>query len=135
MYRRLFALALAAGVLAAPTGCRTSCGDRPGLCTSRARSEATGQTVGQGCGCFDAVTGQPVPCPPEAPGTLLPGGSPYPIPGGLPPGAQPPRFDELPMPGPADRIPNTAVPVPAPAGASLPYPVSPGVPVKVTPNR
>ncbi len=86
-------------------------------------------TAGQGVGCFDAVTGQPVPCPPET-GMVVPGGAPYPI-----PGATGPRPDELHMPAPSDLLRPQAVPVPAPGDASLPYPASPGVPVKVTPNK
>jgi hypothetical protein len=131
MSPRLSAFALAAGLIAAQLGCN-SCGDRPGWCTSRARTQSAAVPVGRSSGCFDAVTGQPVPCPPEAPGAFAP--SPYPIPGA--PGQ---RFDELPMPSPADMIrppavPSTAPP-PPPGEASLPYPISPGVPVKAGPNK
>ena len=134
MSRRLSAFVLAAGLVAALTGCHTSrCGDRPGWFTSRAKTDACGQTVGRNGGCFDAATGQPVPCPPDGVGTVLPGGAgPYPLPGGALPGGAFPRPDELHMPSPADMIrpPFPAVPVPAPGDASLPFPASPGVPVK-----
>ena len=134
MSRRLSAFALAAGLVAAQFGCN-SCGDRPGLFSSRARCDTSGQPVGRGCGCFDAMTGQPVPCPPDVPATLVPGGSPYPYPIPIPGGGLPPPTVELPMPGPADRIGPPAVPFPAPGDASLPFPIAPGVPVKVGPNK
>lgn len=128
MSRRLSAFAVVA-VLAAQFGCQSSCGERRGLFTSRAKSDVPCQTVGQKGGCFDAATGKPVPCPPEGVGTVIPGGNPYPIPGPVPGGAYP-RPNELHMPGPSDLIRPPAVPVPAPGDASLPYPASPGVPVK-----
>ncbi len=130
MSRRLSAFAVVA-VIAAQLGCSTSrCGERHGLFTSRTKSDAPCRTVGQKGECFDAATGKPVPCPPEGVGMVIPGGNPYPIPGsGLPGGAYP-RPNELHMPGPADMIRPPAVPFPAPGEGSLPYPSSPGVPVK-----
>ena len=56
-------------------------------------------------GCYDAITGQPVPCPPPASG--LPGGWEAPPAGGA-------RPDELPFPAPSNLIPNPGVP-------SVPY--------------
>lgn len=129
MLRRLSAFAVVA-LVAAQFGCHSSCGERRGLFTSHSGKPcAPCQTVGRNGGCFDGATGQPCPCPPDAPGMLLPGGgSPYPIGGPLP--APPVRPDELHMPNPTDLIPRPAVPVPAPGEGSLPYPVAPGVPVK-----
>lgn len=129
MSSRASAAALAGFLIAMQTGCASRCGDRPGLFTSRTK-DVNCQTVGQHGGCYDAVTGQPVPCPPAGAGTVIPGGgNPYPIPGGvLPGGTYPPN--ELHMPGPSDMIRPPAVPIPAPGDASLPYPTSPGVPVK-----
>ncbi len=128
MVRRLSAFALVAGVVSTLTGCHSSC-DRPGL-FSRSRSETPCQTVGRNGGCFDAATGQPCPCPPGVPAAVVPGGpNPYPsigpFPGapGLPPG-------ELHMPSPSDMIRPPAVPIPAPGDAGLPFPATPGVPVK-----
>jgi hypothetical protein len=128
MSRRLSALIIAA-LVTVQIGCQ-SCGERRGLFTSHKGSCAPCQTVGRTGGCFDAATGQPCPCPPEAPGAFVPGGAPYPIPsGGFP------RGDELHMPAPSDLIPRPAVPGVAPGDASLPYPVSPGIPVRGGPNR
>lgn len=139
MSSRLFACALIAGSLVAQPGCRSRCDSRSGLLSGNSRSPAPCQTVGRtaGTGCFDAATGQPVPCPPEAVGAPVPGGGsfPYPPVGPLPGGSPVPRPDELHMPGPADMIRPPAVPVPAPGDASLPFPTSPGVPVKTAPNK
>jgi hypothetical protein len=130
MSRPLSAFALVAGLAAAQVGCH-SCGDRPGQCTTaRPRADAPFQTTGRDCGCGEAV-GQPMTYGPEqVPAVLVPGGSPYPIPGGplVPPSV------ELPMPAPSEMIRPPALPVPAPGDASLPYPTSPGVPVR-GPNR
>ena len=135
MSRRLSAFALLAGLVASQAGCHSRCDSRPGLFSSRANSPAPCQTVGRNSGCFDAATGQPVPCPPEAPGAVVPGGA-YPYPPISPvPGAGP-RPNELHMPGPADMIRPPAVPIPAPGSdASLPYPSAAGVPVKGSPNK
>ncbi len=138
MSRRLSALALVAGLVAAQAGCHSRCDSRPGVLSGNSRSGAPCQTVGRNTGCFDAATGQPVPCPPEAPVTLVPGSGPYPyppispLPGG---GGAAPRPNELHMP--TELIPRPAVPIPAPPGsdASLPFPASTGVPVKSGPNK
>ena len=132
MSRRLSAFALMAGLVAAQAGCQSQCGQRHGLFSSRARSEAPCQTVGRNTGCFDAATGQPVPCPSGVPATTVPGGG-YPYPSINPaPGGLMPRPDELHMPN--ELIPRPAVPIPAPGDASLPFPAAPGVPVK-GPNK
>ena len=132
MSPRLSAFVLLAGVLAAQAGCRSRCDQRPGLFSSRAHADAPCQTVGRNTGCFDAAIGQPTPCPPGA--TVAPGGGPYPyLPMGAVPGGTGPRPDELHMPN--ELIPRPAVPIPAPGDASLPFPTSPGVPVKAGPNK
>ena len=125
MFRRLSAFALAAGLLAAQFGCHTHCGRPGGLFSSSSRN-APCQLTGKNTGCFDAATGQPVPCPPGVPATVVPGGSYPPISVG------PPRPDELHMPSPTDLIPSPALPSVAPPGsdAVLPVPTQPGVPVK-----
>jgi|GEM_PF-1986371 len=136
MFRRLSAFGVAAILGAAQFGCH-SCGDRPGWFTSHRRASAPCQTVGRTGGCFDAATGQPVPCPPEVPvgPEMVPGapGIPFPPPGMIPNGIPP--MSELPMPAPSDRIQPPAVPVPAPGDAHLPFPTSPGVPVKSGQNK
>jgi hypothetical protein len=123
MFRRLSALALAAGLVAAQSGCMRC--DRPGLFTSGSR-ERPAILTGGNAGCFDAA-GQPCPCPPGAPATVVPGGA---FPGDpFPPGPTV-RPDELHMPAPTELIPPRAIPIPAPGDAVLPPPASPGVPVK-----
>jgi hypothetical protein len=137
MARRLSAFALAAGLVAAQFGCHSRCDSRPGLFTSRGGGCAPCQTVGRNTGCFDGATGQPCPCPPEMPGALVPGG-PYPPPGvGPVPGGAIPRPDELHMPAPSDLIRPPAVPIPAPppGDARLPFPATPGTPVRGGPNK
>lgn len=129
MVRRL--LLGAAFAALASTGCLSRCGERHGLFTSHTRSEAPCQTVGRGGGCFDAATGQPVPCPPGAP-SVLPGGVPMTGPGA------PGGFEVGPMPAPSDLIRPPAVPIPAPppmtapggSDALLPLPTGPGTPVR-----
>ncbi len=115
-------VALGIVFLASAIGCRNLCGDRGSL-TSHNRSAAPCQLVGSGKpmaeGCYDAITGQPVPCPPSS--TVIPGGS-YPLPSAGIPGST--RPDELPFPAPSDMIPRPGVPYapPSPApgeGASL----------------
>lgn len=114
MSRRVSVLLLAA-VLASAAGCRNpACGERHGLFTSHTRSEPKCTLVGSGGrmpaeGCYDAVTGQPIPCPPST--TTIPGGT-YP-----PPPAGPGRPDELPFPGPTDLIPRAGVPSAPPSAA------------------
>lgn len=135
MSRRLIVLALIAGLPSVLTGCRSSscqsasCDQRQGLFSHLHAGKTPCQTVGLSGGCFDGATGQPCPCPPGVPSTVVPGPYPYspgaPFPGtpGLPPG-------ELHMPAPSDMIRPPAVPIPAPGDASLPFPTTPGVPVK-----
>ena len=129
MLRRLLVIAAAVALVGLQSGCRSQCGDRrPGWFTSNSKCETPGQTVGRNGGCFDAATGQPVPCPPT---TVIPGGSfPSVVPG--------PRPDELHMPSPTDMIRPPAIPFPAPPppnDALLPLPTSPGTPVKGSPNK
>ena len=115
MSRRTSALILGAALLAA--GCRSTCGDRPGCFTANTRADAPCRLTGSGPpgeGCYDAITGQPVPCPPTM---LVPGGT---IPGGAIPGGPAPRADELPFPGPADMIPAPGVPSAPPSVAPPP---------------
>ena len=132
MFRRSLLIGSAV-LLAAQMGCRSRCGDRrPGLFTSNKKQDMPCQTVGRNTGCFDAMTGQPVPCPSGVPSTVIPGGG-YPgypsiVPGG-------PRPDELHMPSPTDMIRPPAIPYPAPGDAILPLPTSPGTPVKGGPNK
>jgi hypothetical protein len=133
MFRRLSAFAVLV-LVAAQVGCLSRCDSRPGLFSSHSRNSTPCQTVGRNNGCFDAATGQPVPCPPEGAGMVIPGGAfppaiPAPAPGFPNVG---PRPDELHMPAPSDMIRPPALPIPAPPGsdASLPFPTSPGVPVK-----
>ena len=123
MLRR--SLMVAAALLAAQTGCRSRCSDpHPGLFTSNTKGGAPCQLAGRDSGCFDAMTGQPVPCPPQ---TGMPGGT-YPQTGPVVPGG--PRPDDLHMPSPNDMIRPPAIPYPAPGDAILPPPTSPGTPVK-----
>lgn len=114
---RAFAFLAGLALLAVGPGCRSSCGDRcsdrPFALTSKGKSGPDCRLVGSGGrpglteGCFDAVTGQPVPCPPMT--GVLPGGT------APPPGA--PRTDEL-LPFPAETtIPRPNVPFAPPAAA------------------
>ena len=133
MFRRLSAFAVLV-LVAAQVGCHSRCDSRPGWFASHSRHNAPCQTVGRNTGCFDAAIGQPVPYPPEAAGMVIPGGTlppafPSPAPGFPNVG---PRPDELHMPAPSDMIRPPALPIPAPptSDASLPFPTSPGTPVK-----
>lgn len=127
MFRRLSVIAVV--VLATQSGCRSRCDGHRGFFTAHTRGDVPCQTVGRGAGCFDAVTGQPVPCPREGAGTVMPNPS-GPMPGPAFPGVGP--TTELPMPNPANLIPSPAVPFPAPApgDAMLPFPGSGGTPVR-----
>jgi hypothetical protein len=130
MDRRFILINLMTVSVATLGGCASwRCGDRTGGLILR-RSEVPCQTAGQRTGCFDAVTGEPIPCPPDVPTSVVPGsGRPIPAP-------PPSRLDELHMPAPSGLIPPQAVPVPAPpptldtGSGMLPYPTQPGVPVK-----
>ena len=136
MLRRAFLVAASATLIAAQTGCRSSCGERHSWFTSRARSEAPCQTVGRNTGCFDAATGKPVPCPPGAPGSVVPGGT-FPMLG--PGGSGPIEVGPMPAPNLPDPtlIPPSAVPVPAPPpnSAQLPFPALPATPVRGGSNK
>jgi hypothetical protein len=112
MSRRTSALLFGVALLGLSAGCRSSCGDRHSWFSSTSRPDVPCQLTSGGRvldGCYDAITGQPVPCPP--PGTLVPGGG----------GALPPRPDELPVPGPADMIPAPGVPSAPPTAAPPPF--------------
>jgi hypothetical protein len=141
MCRRLFALACVAVLVGTQFGCHWSsrCDERHGWFSARKRVEPPCQLAGRNEGCFDANTGQPCPCPPEAggvPGGVMPGGTlPYPyMPGPAVPGPAP-FPNELHMPSPSDRIQPPAVPIPAPGDAGLPFPTSPGTPLKTGLNK
>ncbi|MBA2226224.1 hypothetical protein [Thermogemmata fonticola] len=104
-------------LLSLGAGCRLCerdrCDSRPGWFSSRLRSPQAGQLMSQGRlseGCYDAVTGQPVPCPPMPSTPALPTGSTPP-----PPTAPPPSGEELPWPGSGEHIRPPGVPS-APAG-------------------
>ncbi|MCS6865592.1 MAG: hypothetical protein RMJ56_12280 [Gemmataceae bacterium] len=130
MARRLMLitwLMLSAGAF---SGCASwRCGDRAGGLALR-RPDIPCQTAGQRAGCYDAVTGDPIPCPPDVPAQIVPGS------GGAIPLPPPTRGDELHMPAPSGLIPPQAIPVPAPpptldmGSGILPYPSQPGIPVK-----
>ena len=112
MSRRVTVLLLGAALLTASAGCRSSCGSAPGWFTSHTRGEAPCQLTGAGNvtgGCFDPVTGRPVPCPPADSTILIPGGT-------APPGVAP-RPDELPYPSPGDMIRPPGVPFAPPQPA------------------
>lgn len=134
MFRRSSAFALLVGLAATQTGCHTRCDQRPAVVSSGPRTSTPCQPVGRNGGCFDAVTGQPIPCPPDVPTNVVPG-APYSYPPIGPMPSVGPRPVELPMPAPTENIPMPAVPYPAPGDASLPYPIGSGVPVKVVPNK
>jgi hypothetical protein len=102
-------LLIGAALLSSSAGCR-SC-NHPWFTASNTRGPAPCQLVGSGKplaeGCYDAITGQPVPCPPA--NTLIPGGG-Y-------PGAPTSPPNELPYPSPTDMIPRPGVPYAPPTPA------------------
>jgi hypothetical protein len=109
----MFILSLG-GCLSLSTGCR-QCGQGNGWFTSRTRHDQQPcQLVGSGKplaeGCYDPVTGQPVPCPP-GPGMVVPGG-PVPL-------SAPTLPNELPPP---EMIPRPGVPIPSAPPAPAPAP-------------
>ena len=113
MFRRSSALILGAALLAASTGCRSTCNSNSGCSsghgwfTSNSRTGAPCQLTSNGKlmdGCFDPISGQPVPCPPPGSGGVIPGGT-FP-----PPMTTPTRPDELPYPSPSDMIRPPGVP-------------------------
>jgi len=116
MFRRVTALFLGAALLSASSGCRSSCCSRPGWFTSNTHGDAPCHLTGNATeGCFDPVTGRPIPCPPSDSTILIPGGT-------APPGVAP-RPDELPYPSPGDMIRPPGVPFappqPAPGSSGL----------------
>lgn len=132
MYRRLTTLAILGASLALSTGCRSACNGSRGLFSSHARSETPCQlTSGTRNmeGCFDAISGQPIPCPPMGT-SVIPGVTPVPAP--VP--TTTPRPDELPYPSPSDMIPRPGVPFappsPAPGTGDAGHAPKTGVPVK-----
>lgn len=137
MLRRSSPVILGIALLAAAGGCRSSCSGRPGWFTSNTRPDPPCHLTSNGKvmeGCFDPVTGRPVPCPPVGSGVVIPGGT-------YPPGIAP-RPDELPYPSPSDMIRPPGVPFapPAPApgiggeGAGV-TPKGGTTPVKGAPNK
>src|ERR1700728_1671342 len=104
MYRRSI---LTIGVVMAISAgcCHPPCGDRPGWFTSNSNCNTSNQPyrlVGNpkplSEGCYDAVTGAPVPCPPPNSASVIPGG--YPV-GPMPQPMMPaPPPNELPYPNP-----------------------------------
>lgn len=116
---RRFVVALSVAWVLSVVGCRNMCGERGCLTSSGRLTSAPGRLLGGSRlpaeGCYDAITGEPVPCPPAA--AVVPGGS-YPAPAGLVPGSSsPPRPDELPFPSPGDMIPRPDVPFAPPRPA------------------
>jgi hypothetical protein len=117
MVRRLSTLSLGA-ILMLAAGCRW-CHNQPGCLTSGSPGGAPCQLTGTmrpGESCYDAITGMPIPCPPQAPTMVIPGGG-YPYDPGLAPGVPGTRPDELPFPGPSDMIPRQGVPFAPPSAA------------------
>ncbi len=110
MFRRPSALLLGTALVVSAAGCRT-CNNPHGWFSSNTSADVPCQLTSRPMdGCYDAITGQPVPCSP--PTTLIPGGT---YPGTLPPGTRP---DELPFPAPSDLIPPQRYAVPGPAPGS-----------------
>ena len=131
MLRHPSALIFGTALLVSAAGCRNC--DGTGWFSSHTRSGAPCTLVGSGKpleGCYDAITGQPVPCPP--PTGVIPGGG-YP----LPPPAGSTLPNELPFPSPGDMIPRPGVPfappMPAPGEGASGNPKS-GVTVKGVPK-
>jgi hypothetical protein len=128
-------------VLAVSAGCRQTCGEGHGWFTSNSNGNSANQPcrlVGSGKplaeGCYDAVTGVPVPCPPQGSTMVMPGG--YPV-GPTPQQMQPPA-NELPFPTPTELIPQPGLPYAPPSPApGLGMIVNPntGQPVKITPIK
>lgn len=101
---RSSAIVLSAALLAVSAGCRAPCGSGTGCFTSNSR-DPSGHLMSNGKimeGCFDPVTGRPIPCQPDT-GTIL-------IPGGTAQPGMAPRPDELPYPSPGEMIPRPNVP-------------------------
>lgn len=111
MLLRMSVVSLVTALLVVTAGCRTHGNNNqsPGWFASRNAGAPCHLTSNPGTSCFDAITGMPIPCPPQSGTTVIPGGS-YPI----TPGARP---DELPFPGPSDMIPRPGVPLAPPSAA------------------
>lgn len=124
-------------LLVSANGCRSNCGSRqaasPAPCSTVSGVPYT-LTGGGGRvmeGCYDPITGRPVPCPP--PTTLIPGGT-YPPPSG---GGFPPP-NELPYPSPSTIPPQNvpfAPPTPAPGSEGASATPKGSTPVKATPKQ
>jgi hypothetical protein len=108
------------------SGCRLcqrdGCDTRPGLFSSRLRSTPPAQLTSQQPlreGCYDAVTGQPIPCPPTVSPPLPAGSTP------APPLAAPPSNEELPPPGASEHIQPPGVPSVPAQQSTIPLPATP----------
>jgi hypothetical protein len=115
MSRLLSVLLLGVALLMSAVGCRQNCcGSNSCPVSSNTHYDAPCQLTGNGKmmdGCYDAITGRPVPCPP--PSTMvLPGGA-YPTPTPTP--MSPPN--ELPFPAPSDMIRPQGIPYAPPTPA------------------
>lgn len=127
------------------TGCRGLVNRTPGLVASGI--SASGGSGGAPCQltgnsvpreqCFDAVTGQPIPCPPQGTTTILPGGT-YPSTIPTAPPLAPSAPNELPFPGPSDMIPRQGIPYAPPSvapGDGLGAATKTGQPLKTGQNK
>lgn len=123
-------------VLAIGPGCRCwdssgSCSGSNGNCSSQ-QYKLVGNTKFPAEGCYDAITGVPVPCPPAGSTMVIPGG--YPT-GPVPQPMTPPN--ELPYPSPIT-IPPTSIPSAVPSAApGFGASVNPNLtqPTRIGPNR
>lgn len=146
MFRRSSVLILGAVLLASSSGCRSTCNNNSGSGSGHGWFTANSRNSGAPChltsnnnnmmeGCFDPITGRPVPCPPPGTGVVIPGGT-Y-----QPPLTTPTRPDELPFPSPSDMIRPPGVPFappyPAPGTGTEGAGMTPkgGTTVKGTPNK
>lgn len=120
MFRRLSILMFGAAILFLATGCRGLVNRTPGLVAAGVAGSGGGAAPCQLTGnampreqCFDAITGMPIPCPPQGSTMVIPGGA-YPSNPGMTPTAP---SNELPFPGPSDMIPRPSVPFAPPSVA------------------
>lgn len=154
MFRRSSLLILGAALIAGSTGCRSTCNSNSnsGCNTGHGWFSSNSRNAGAPCqltsngrmmeGCFDPISGQPIPCPPAGSGVIIQPGGAFPS-----PGAAPARPDELPFPGPSDMIRPPGVPFAPPYAApgtgtgsgtgneALGMTPKNGTPVKNTPNK
>jgi hypothetical protein len=119
MFRRATAVFLGTSLLAVSAGCRLPCCNGPGWFSSNSQGAPCHLTSGATGGCFDPISGRPIPCPPGDSTILIPGGT-------APPGVAP-RPDELPFPSPGDMIRPPGVPFAPPTPA-------PGMGTSTTPK-